>query len=955
MKKKIILLGLMVSSSISCSYYWEFGQNKVQYKKFDWQVVDKKEASYLFYPGGEDLVKFTMNVIKEVYDSLSYVFDYQFHTPAPIIIYNSHNDFEQTNIILEIIDEATGGFTDVFKNRAVIPFDGSYARFKHVLVHEFIHVFQFKIRRKSGLESLLEMMNPSKIPLWFLEGMAEYFSTEWDNEADMVIRDALYWGKLKEIPELYKIRGSYLMYKEGHAIVKFIAERYGEKKVVEIFKNASRFKGMESGLKNTIGVGIEELNQMWIKEVKKEFWEKCLDKKEKPEKARKIRSHAGYVYNIGGSISPDGSEIALFSDKEGEEAIYIISTVDGQERCKLVVGGRSSGFESLHIRHGKIGWHPTLRVVVFVGKSKGKDILYVMDVRKRKTIHKFIPQLDQIFCPSFSPDGNFILVRGLKNGRADLYLIKYPEGTLRKLTDDIYDDQTPSWGPDGEYVIFTSDRPIENKKWEYGRYRIFRMNVKKIKDIPKVLSKKESALYLAYPLWIRGKDTVNKILFISDKTGVNNLYAGEIRNDTLINVRRLTNVIGGIFTPSITPDSRFLVFSNYVNLGWDLYLWKNPFSTEINFKDTVKGIKPKYVGIYEDTTTTLECKKLNLRFAPDWGGGGISYTSYEGVKSNVRFSASDLLGNHRLYIVTGTPWNVLLNFYLSYFYLPQKIDLGWAFFKNEYYYYSEKEENIFWKAREIGGGWLISYPWSRFERVELELLGIENYDEKYYYDGRVLTKITENKYWQIGGILSWVHDNSRWGITGPIDGRRAKISVINFYPVVEPALTYQLYKVDLRKYIKLQKRFSFAIRILGKSLWGRDTNFLLEKGWPYLGGADGLRGYEEGEFVGRNIGLLNLEFRYPFIDYLKVAFPLSFVFSRIKGVLFCDIGYCGNDINKFQLFDEENKLKDIKMGFGFGMRMRVSLFVLKFDIAKHTNLVDTSSRTYYHFSLMPEF
>ena len=84
----------------------------------------------------------------------------------PIVLYGSHRRFEQTNVHSGLIDESTGGFTDSRKRRIVLPFAASLADTDHVLGHEIVHAFQFDIADQHR--------SPLGVPLWFVEGMAEY-------------------------------------------------------------------------------------------------------------------------------------------------------------------------------------------------------------------------------------------------------------------------------------------------------------------------------------------------------------------------------------------------------------------------------------------------------------------------------------------------------------------------------------------------------------------------------------------------------------------------------------------------------------------------------------------------------------------------------------------------------------------------------------------------------------
>ena len=91
----------------------------------------------------------------------------------PLILYANHPQFRQTNAIPGGIGEGTGGVTEVFKRRIVLPFAGPIAETDHVLGHELVHAFQYDI---TGTNVSSGVAGALGLPLWFIEGMAEYLS-----------------------------------------------------------------------------------------------------------------------------------------------------------------------------------------------------------------------------------------------------------------------------------------------------------------------------------------------------------------------------------------------------------------------------------------------------------------------------------------------------------------------------------------------------------------------------------------------------------------------------------------------------------------------------------------------------------------------------------------------------------------------------------------------------------
>src|SRR5437667_7869117 len=173
MTRLIVVLGLSVLAGPAAAQY--FGQNKVQYRNFNFQSIQTEHFDIYYYPDERPGALDAARMAERAYARLSRILHHQFQSRKPIILYASQSDFQQTNVV-DATGEGLGGVTEFFKHRAVMPFTGSYAEFEHVLQHEMVHQFQYDIysrgRPGAGVQTLVAV-NP---PLWFMEGMAEYLS-----------------------------------------------------------------------------------------------------------------------------------------------------------------------------------------------------------------------------------------------------------------------------------------------------------------------------------------------------------------------------------------------------------------------------------------------------------------------------------------------------------------------------------------------------------------------------------------------------------------------------------------------------------------------------------------------------------------------------------------------------------------------------------------------------------
>src|ERR1044072_2706917 len=108
-------------------------------------------------------------------------FDFHQLETEHFTLYNDHADFQQTALSGgELIGEGTGGFTEPYRDRVVLPLTADYADTDHVLGHELVHVFQFDIAqrmRPMGQQgSSTRAVGLDRRPLWMVEGLAESLS-----------------------------------------------------------------------------------------------------------------------------------------------------------------------------------------------------------------------------------------------------------------------------------------------------------------------------------------------------------------------------------------------------------------------------------------------------------------------------------------------------------------------------------------------------------------------------------------------------------------------------------------------------------------------------------------------------------------------------------------------------------------------------------------------------------
>ncbi|MDZ7376483.1 MAG: peptidase MA family metallohydrolase, partial [candidate division KSB1 bacterium] len=343
MKHFLIVLLVLVLLSQSQIFAQYFGKNKVQYEHFEWQFIQSEHFDIYFTKGGEKIAEFAAEIAEASYQQLKKDLRYELVDRITIITHNSHNDFQQTNVDLNPPEESVGGFTEFFKNRVVVPYEGEWERFRHVIHHELTHAVMLQMVYGAGVQSIITGMARLRLPLWLIEGLAEYESRGWDTESDMFMRDATLNSYVPEIDYL----DGFMAYKGGQSLLYYMGQKYGGEKIGELLGKIKLSKSTERGLKQAIGLDTRDLTKKWQTHLKREYWPDIANRSEPEEIAKRMTDHTKWrnFVNSGPALSPKGDKLAFLSDRSGYFDIYLMSAIDGKILKKLVSGQQSGDLE----------------------------------------------------------------------------------------------------------------------------------------------------------------------------------------------------------------------------------------------------------------------------------------------------------------------------------------------------------------------------------------------------------------------------------------------------------------------------------------------------------------------------------------------------------------------------------------------------------------------------------
>ncbi len=561
-----------------------FGKNKVQYKTFEWHYIQSNHFDIYYSQDGYQLAEFTAEVAEESYNAIRKLIRYDINNRIAIVVYNSHNDFQQTNVVGEYLEEGVGGVTELFKNRIVIPFEGNYRQFRHVIHHELVHAVLNDMFYGGSIQSLISARTPFIIPLWMNEGLAEYAALQWDTNSDMFIRDATIRNYLPPIEYL----NGYFAYRGGQSVWWYIANKYGEQKIGEILNRMKGTRSVEQGFKSTIGLTVKELSERWQKEQKVMYWPDIAKREEPSDFARRLTEHVkeGNFYNTSPAISPQGDKIVFLSDRNDYFDVYLMSAIDGQILDKVVSGQRTKDFEELKLLTPGISWSPDGKRIALTTKAGERDAIMLIDVNSGRS-EKLTFDLDGIFSVDWSKNGRLLAFVGVKAPQSDIYTYDLESKTLTNLTNDIFSDSDPVFSPDGKVIYFSSDRRdflspaklpsnFRMHKIDFNQLDLYALNID-TRTITRLTDYKYSdeTSPVVSP---NGK----KLLYISDRNGINNIYERDLETGA---DRPITNSLSGIYQLSISGDGSKLVFASLNQAGFDIFLMRTPFERKLNVSE----------------------------------------------------------------------------------------------------------------------------------------------------------------------------------------------------------------------------------------------------------------------------------------------------------------------------------------------------------------------------------
>ncbi len=918
------------------------------YAKFDpsftWTTLETPHFLIHYHQGGEAVARKAAQIAEDVHARL-----------VPRIKWEPKQKTEV--VLVDAMDEANGMTGVIPYNQIILlltqpvgePGFGTTPYedwMRLVIAHEYTHVLQLDMIN-GGLGGLMQavfgrLYFPNALqPEWLIEGLAVYEETEQtaggrgrSAGAEMILRMAVLEGPFPQLSQMTVFPDTWpsgeVPYLFGASFTRFIADKYGREKLADLslrYSNRNLPFLVDSTGRKALGQYYSRLYKEWKTALQNKHEKQRDEIQAKGLTKSTALTRKGYQ-TLSPVYSPDGRSIA-YLEANGDEfpGIYLMNA-DGTGDRKIaenVFPTSASGMRPAWSPDGSRLYYTKMEVV---RNTNLYDDLFSFDLKKEKEVR--LTRNLRARDPHVSPDGTKLVFVANRMGMTRLGVLelsadrKAPAGlkdVLFLTEESTLQYETPRWSPDGSKIAVSV--------WQPGGYKdiwILDAGGKKLEEVTR-----DRAIDGA-PAW----SPDNRYLyFASDRTGIFNLYAYEL---SLKKLFQMTNVVGGAFSPSPSPDSRNIVYTSYSAKGYDVNsipLDPASWSPAQDYTDPYPVIQYQEAAFPTSTRPYDPLPTLAPRFWAPWFG----YSYESGVLGGFLTLGTDVVQRHE-YVVTGLYGPKTNRFWYSFDYFYDGL------YPTFHLHASDQDEtygNLLRDSRDVRDyveqqrtyGLEMIVPLIKTQKQHSLSLGYQ------WQDLSALTEVVRRvRPWPgysgpvpfegvlASGRASYLFNNAkRYNFSiSPEQGRTIELGYERFDKSVGSDLEFNKYTADWHEFINFPwPHHVLQVRAFAGASTGQDLRQFPQGAFQLGGDMPGdvtfsitdreiyLRGYPVDEFRGRKAGLLSLEYRMPLVNIEQGGGQRPIFLRRLHGAVFAEAGNAWND--------EAFRARDAKRSVGGELRL----------------------------------
>jgi hypothetical protein len=471
LKALVFLCAVLFSfQAFSQTYLETFGQNRLQSRTFDWRFFDTKHFKIYHYDAaGRQLARYVAEQAEKDIRIVERKMGGQFPERFSIILYNSYDDYRQTNIGRKSssqIQDVPTGTVDIVGDKLVVYYTGI-----HTDVHRQLRAGMSRVVMERMIfgESLKEMVKNAvslDLPVWISSGFIAYLVDGWDAASETAWKNYLQANPKKNFNELAENNPEIA----GKAFWKFVSANFGENNVKNLLYTMQMKSKLDNGLRMTIGLNVKQTFDSIIHFYNYTYSQDALVQ-ELPDSTKaildiKVPNDKTVLRNV--RVSPRGNDVAYVTWLNGQYEVFIQRTTGEKSRVSIVSGGRKDYHELPDPDYPLLAWNNTGFKLGILYKKGSQTRLKIYDGLKSKVFNYVIPsnRFDRVLGMTFMEDDQIMVFSTIKKAQTDLYEFRIKGSRLTPITNDVWDDTQP-WlvsGGSRRGIVFLSNRPEPNLK-----------------------------------------------------------------------------------------------------------------------------------------------------------------------------------------------------------------------------------------------------------------------------------------------------------------------------------------------------------------------------------------------------------------------------------------------------------------------------------------------------------
>jgi hypothetical protein len=515
----IFIFGAEWAAAQSQASQTYFGKNRVQFKFYEWSMLEKDNVQVYFHMEADELGRYTLatapNQIREVEELLGYRSD----DPYQVIVYQTHNDLLQSNLGFDLDQYNRGGLTRLGGNKIVVYYHQERDKFHNELRRGVARILIEEMLYGGRLTDRVQNSALIYLPDWYEQGLLSFVQSGWTFECDNRLRQQLKKGNIRRFSQLINLDPELA----GLSLWHYISERFGSSSLSNALYLTRVNRDFRSGLTYVTGSKMKIISKDWLNYYKDRFAQDDSGRVS-PESDSTLSPLWRRAEIVGLAMHPQGGLLARLEQKNGLQRLTVEKLGSGKILFKQHIGVKWQA-PPPGTSEPLMAWQPDTELLHYFYESKGRirygQLSWKASGEQERT-DILLTGVDQINSIDMHPSGRYLVMSARKKGQNDLMAFFPKSRTFQPLTLDLCDELSPRFLSD-EWLLYTavpcgdSLNPNPNPDLFVGRIMEVRLNsTVNLTRSPGVSE-----------LWPRRIDN-ERLVFLSDASGIPSRHLARI-------------------------------------------------------------------------------------------------------------------------------------------------------------------------------------------------------------------------------------------------------------------------------------------------------------------------------------------------------------------------------------------------------------------------------------------